>query len=237
MILSVTQRCNMLCPFCSNESGPTGNDMSLETFTSIVAKFGPLLRKRGEPLCPGGGEPTLHPQLFEFIKIARDAGIELSLSTNGKLPEPALRLCAMAKRGELQAILSLSRLREKTSPAVIKAFLSEPRLRRSPTSRARDGWRIQNNDDPSDKRVVSILAIPVPWGRALKNNLPTVPRNGDGPPSYCRVGRFQVRWNGDFCVCGGKWGGCYNHEFVGNILDDAAVQKYLPVFDEPWEGC
>jgi hypothetical protein len=202
--------------------------MTLETFKGIVQKFGGRLKKRAEPLLLAGGEPTLHPQLFEFIKIARDAGVKTNVRTNGKLVTESLKLCAMAKRGELMVLLSLNRWKEKIDPQVIKAFLTNPRLRQSPHDRRREeGTYLQNMNDPQDKRRVTICKIPILWGRAKTNNV-----EGAIAPRRCPYGNFQVKWDGTFCVCGGKWGGCEKHKFNDNILDDAAVEKYLPVFEE-----
>ncbi len=234
MNISASSRCNFHCVICCNNSTSEGNDMAPETLRAIVDKFAVKMIKRGEPLVLAGGEPTLNPNLFEMIEIGRNAGLDVYVLTNGSITDSALRLCEMAKRGEIIAKLSLDKWKSKISPAVIKAWISNPRLQRSQhTGRyaarhAQETIYLFNRENLNDRRAISICLIPAPEGRAKTSGLVTRPQY------FCKYGNILVRWNGEFTTCGGKWGPCNGHVYHGNILDDEAVKPYLPIFDEPY---
>lgn len=83
VVLEVTQRCNLECPFCFAAASRAGTDPDLET-----------LRRRCEQLRAAsgthlniqlsGGEPTVRPDLPEVISMVRNAGFDfVQLNTNG----------------------------------------------------------------------------------------------------------------------------------------------------------
>jgi 7,8-dihydro-6-hydroxymethylpterin dimethyltransferase len=65
-IIEISNHCDIDCPVCIVWNRNSYN-MSLETFKGIV---GGLIRKEGglEVVLLSGGEPTLHPQFFEFCE-------------------------------------------------------------------------------------------------------------------------------------------------------------------------
>lgn len=65
--------CNLRCPFCHNASLVTGHAptaMEEEEFFSFLKKRRGLL----DGVCVTGGEPTLRPQLPDFLRKIREAG-------------------------------------------------------------------------------------------------------------------------------------------------------------------
>lgn len=82
-----TGGCNFRCPFCHNSDlitypSSTDNISEEEIFT--------FLKKRKNILsgiCITGGEPTLQPDLAEFIEKVRSYGYKIKLDTNGYRPE------------------------------------------------------------------------------------------------------------------------------------------------------
>ena len=87
-----TGGCNFRCPFChnadlivkSNESSPIAKE-------EILA----FLQKRKNVLsgiCITGGEPTLQPDLKDFIINVRELGYKIKLDTNGYRPDVILSL-------------------------------------------------------------------------------------------------------------------------------------------------
>lgn len=82
-----TAGCNFRCPFCHNASLvniPQGGGYKLEEeefFAFIRKRFGIL-----DGVCITGGEPTLMPDLTEFIKKIKDIGYKVKLDTNGTNP-------------------------------------------------------------------------------------------------------------------------------------------------------
>ncbi|KKT61323.1 MAG: putative molybdenum cofactor biosynthesis protein A [Candidatus Giovannonibacteria bacterium GW2011_GWA2_44_26] len=82
--VSITAECNMRCTYCHNEGqGDFRADfMSLETLKSIV-KMG--LRHGINKVRLTGGEPLMHPQVFEMIKMLKSELImrNVGVNTNG----------------------------------------------------------------------------------------------------------------------------------------------------------
>ena len=83
-IVEVTDRCNLACPTCYASSGPNyGNHRTLE---AIEKMFDVIIANEGEPdvVQISGGEPTVHPQFFEIMDMAKRKPIRhLMLNTNG----------------------------------------------------------------------------------------------------------------------------------------------------------
>jgi uncharacterized radical SAM superfamily Fe-S cluster-containing enzyme len=84
-IIEVNTGCNLDCPVCFADSGhaPDGFSLTLEQVESALDAF---LRAEGDPevVMFSGGEPTIHPQIVEFLRLATDQGIGLvTLNTNG----------------------------------------------------------------------------------------------------------------------------------------------------------
>lgn len=79
--------CNLRCPFCHN-AGLVLNP-NQEPVVPQEEVFGVLKKRQGilDGVCITGGEPTLHPQLPEFIKKIREYGYPVKLDTNGSNPE------------------------------------------------------------------------------------------------------------------------------------------------------
>ena len=87
-----TGGCNFRCPFCHN-SDLLGNDAE-EAFTEeYVLNF--LKKRRGilEGVAITGGEPTLQPDLRDFILRVRELGYKIKLDTNGTRPDVLRDLC------------------------------------------------------------------------------------------------------------------------------------------------
>ena len=82
-IIEVNSACNMACPLCFSEAGP-GFSLTLEEAEAMLDDF---VRTEGSPEVVqfSGGEPTIHPQIIDFVKAAKDRGIPfVMINTNGK---------------------------------------------------------------------------------------------------------------------------------------------------------
>lgn len=79
--------CNFRCPFCQN----TGLVLSPEHEAVVPMEevLGVLRKRRGmlDGVCITGGEPTLTPDLPEFIGRVREMGYLVKLDTNGYRPD------------------------------------------------------------------------------------------------------------------------------------------------------
>ena len=98
-----TGGCNMRCIYCHNAPLVTGV-ASLETISED--EFFAFLDKRKKILhgvCISGGEPTLSPDLPDFIDRIRSYGLKIKLDTNGTNPDIILDLIT-SKRVDMIAM-------------------------------------------------------------------------------------------------------------------------------------
>lgn len=82
-IIEVNSNCNMNCPLCFSEARP-GFSLTLEEVEQMLDDF---VRTEGKPEVVqfSGGEPTIHPQIIEFIRAAKQRDISfVMVNTNGK---------------------------------------------------------------------------------------------------------------------------------------------------------
>lgn len=85
-------RCNFRCPFCHNSDlldGDSSDPFTEENVLSFLKKRSGIL----QGVCITGGEPTLHPDLEEFIVKIRALGLKVKLDTNGYRPQVLKKLC------------------------------------------------------------------------------------------------------------------------------------------------
>ncbi len=82
-IIEVNSTCNMTCPLCFAQAGP-GFNLTLEEVEQILDD---LVRVEGNPEVVqfSGGEPTVHPQIIDFVRAAKARDIRfVMINTNGK---------------------------------------------------------------------------------------------------------------------------------------------------------
>lgn len=81
-----TGGCNFRCPFCHNADLVLNPEVFPKEDENAVIDF--LKKRHGilEGVCVTGGEPTLQPDLADFIKRLKDMGYKVKLDTNGFNP-------------------------------------------------------------------------------------------------------------------------------------------------------
>src|SRR5215469_13645279 len=82
-IIEVNSVCNMDCPLCFSEARP-GFSLTMEEVEQMLDDF---VRTEGTPEVVqfSGGEPTIHPQIIDFVRAAKSRGIRfVMINTNGK---------------------------------------------------------------------------------------------------------------------------------------------------------
>lgn len=83
-IVEITDHCNLRCPTCYAASGP--ERLTHRSFDEVIAMLDTVVASEGQAdvVQISGGEPTLHPQLFEILDAAKARPIRhLMLNTNG----------------------------------------------------------------------------------------------------------------------------------------------------------
>jgi 7,8-dihydro-6-hydroxymethylpterin dimethyltransferase len=84
-IIEVNTGCNLDCPICFADSGRHVDGYSL-TREQVGLMLDAFVRAEGEPEVVqfSGGEPTIHPDIVEFVAMARERGIAVVMvNTNG----------------------------------------------------------------------------------------------------------------------------------------------------------
>ncbi|MFZ1801285.1 MAG: radical SAM protein [Chitinophagaceae bacterium] len=83
-VLEITDRCNLTCPTCYAMSSPHyGRHRTLEEVEKMLDI---IVANEGEPdvVQISGGEPTIHPDFFDILEIAKKKPIKhLMVNTNG----------------------------------------------------------------------------------------------------------------------------------------------------------
>ena len=81
--LESTAKCNLYCPMCPRAIYTFDNEnMDPEVYRRIVESCKDYVEFIW---AYGIGEPLLHPNIFEMVRIARDAGVRTGMSTNATL--------------------------------------------------------------------------------------------------------------------------------------------------------
>ena len=120
-----TGGCNYRCPFCHNAELVLRPEEQPEI---PEAEFFALLEKRRgllDGVAVTGGEPTLQPDLPEFLSRIRDLGYAVKLDTNGTRPD-------LLKRLVQEGLVQYAAMDIKNSPARYPetAGTSDPQLDR-----------------------------------------------------------------------------------------------------------
>jgi hypothetical protein len=128
-VIPITSACNLDCPICYTVNKNDGAHMlSKESFAAILAH----LVKRDDDLDIinfTGGEPTLHPELPELLRMSREAGYRrLTISTNGlKLAsEEYVRAMAAA---DARIVLSLDTFDDEIDKKMLGATTVKTKLK------------------------------------------------------------------------------------------------------------
>ena len=87
--IELTNRCNALCSFCPRDKTPQQGMISREHFFKAVER---VLELPDPPkvTLTGQGEPTLHPDIVEFVQYLTDNGLRATMTSNASLMKPEL---------------------------------------------------------------------------------------------------------------------------------------------------
>ena len=83
-LIDVNEVCNLTCPVCFADSSP--RRQLHRPLDEIAQMMDTLVQSEGEPdlLQLSGGEPTLHPQFLDILRLAKDRPIRhVMINTNG----------------------------------------------------------------------------------------------------------------------------------------------------------
>jgi len=84
VVIEITTKCNLDCYFCFNRNvlKQRGKEISKDKVISIIDET----HKAGIKIIRfTGGEPLLHPNIWELLEYAKSKGFEVRLNTNGTI--------------------------------------------------------------------------------------------------------------------------------------------------------
>jgi len=131
-IVEINENCNLACPVCFAGSSPA--KPLHRSISEIERMFDALVDSEGEPdvVQLSGGEPTLHPQFFDVLDLARAKPIRhVMINTNGLRiaeDEDFVAKLAERKRG-LEVYLQFDSLEREALMAIRGADLRRVRRR------------------------------------------------------------------------------------------------------------
>ena len=95
VVWNITRTCNLRCVHCYSDSNAMQypGELNWQQMEDVVDD---LAAYKIPSLLLSGGEPLIHPRFFDLVNKASDAGLKLTISTNGTLitPEKAALLKA-----------------------------------------------------------------------------------------------------------------------------------------------
>jgi len=113
--LQIIRKCNQRCLFCSN---PDNNKLlSFKIGKKYITDF---IKNNYEGVILTGGEPTLHPELADYIIFSKDKEIEPRIITNGQKTADIEYLKSLKDKGLSILHLSLHSINPK-----VQNFLSQ----------------------------------------------------------------------------------------------------------------
>jgi radical SAM protein with 4Fe4S-binding SPASM domain len=84
VVWNITRTCNLRCVHCYSDSMAMKypGELTWEQMQDVV---GNLAAYQIPSLLLSGGEPLIHPRFFDLVNLASQAGLKLTISTNGTL--------------------------------------------------------------------------------------------------------------------------------------------------------
>jgi len=81
IVWNITKACNMRCVHCYEDAGKKGkNELSSD---EIIEGINDMAEAGVTSLAFSGGEPTIHPNILDFIEHTENSGICAAMATNG----------------------------------------------------------------------------------------------------------------------------------------------------------
>jgi len=110
-LLQITERCNLRCAHCFISAGNYGDTMPIGIIRNVVI---PKLKDcRVVSVTLTGGEPFIHPDIIEMVRLFKNANIRVGICTNGTLIKQD-QMEALAKIGNVHLNVSLDGFRPES---------------------------------------------------------------------------------------------------------------------------
>ncbi|NIA07346.1 MAG: radical SAM protein [Actinobacteria bacterium] len=106
-VVDLTNRCNLRCPVCFANSAVTGKvyEVNLEQVRQMLAMIRSVKPAPAPCLQYSGGEPTLHSDFIECLRLAKQAGFaQIQIATNGIRLAKSQEFCHQAGEAGLNLV-------------------------------------------------------------------------------------------------------------------------------------
>jgi len=91
LFFELTDACNLSCLHCGSNACPHNHRyLPIESVKLVLNQVGNAFSPESIMICLSGGEPLLHPNLFEIISFAKSIGFSCGITTNGTLVDPGV---------------------------------------------------------------------------------------------------------------------------------------------------
>jgi MoaA/NifB/PqqE/SkfB family radical SAM enzyme len=100
-----TLRCNLSCTFCFNRGIRVEKDIPIDDCARVIAFLADNGVKEIDIL---GGEPTLHPDLTQIVKLIDKKNLKAAISSNGYNTHLLKKLSETYKKDQIQIGISLN---------------------------------------------------------------------------------------------------------------------------------
>jgi uncharacterized radical SAM superfamily Fe-S cluster-containing enzyme len=118
--LLVTNRCNLRCGYCFMNAGASGYvyEPSLEEIRKMLEQARKEKPMGSKAIQITGGEPTIREDLFDIIRLAREAGFShVQLNSNGIKLAESVEYCKKLKAAKVNTVyMSFDGVTKETNP-------------------------------------------------------------------------------------------------------------------------
>lgn len=209
--VSLVEHCNLNCKSCSHFSPIAKKEfMNPAQFTSDFTRLAELFENRLKLLRLMGGEPLLHPELSEFLKISRSLfpRTHIQLVTNGLLiPEMPEEFFESCKENAIDIHITVYPLQNRYD--LVWRILAEKKM----------GYSVASNSN-GIKKTFHHLVIDKTGGHNSEDNFHT----------YCTCSRCTNLSNGKLFLCPVR---ASIRHFTDFFQESFALseQDYLEIYD------
>ena len=86
LFFELTNQCNLACRHCGSSCVSTNrNYLPFDIIEKVLREVAAKYNTENIMICPTGGEPMLHPDVYRVIFTARSLGFPVGMTTNGTL--------------------------------------------------------------------------------------------------------------------------------------------------------
>ncbi|WLE95995.1 MAG: radical SAM protein [Candidatus Electrothrix communis] len=118
-VFSITNDCNLNCPKCFTYNRPDKKYYKTVEETRTIIRHIQEQQPNVQLINMTGGEPSLHPGLFDLIAVCREEGIErITVNTNGLRIATDRAFAQQLKEAGVQPVLSMDTLSAENSIAI-----------------------------------------------------------------------------------------------------------------------